>query len=453
MVESELRAVVEKIISTGKHGPFAIATSKEIKGSITFSLEPTVWREKDWPEEGAVVFLTKLRMKRAGWRAKFGRYWLLSDEQTAYKEEVVKSFRCFFESLKVKFFPSAEDVTWKKWVDYKDRGLEDLINLLSSDVRCNFKRRALFLLFVPGADFNPLYWKEEVGKFYYKNNLLENIPVDLLDYVADLIIGFITVLLPSNGLRLEDVECGSDGMDRFAFPGKYHNVLNFYNRCIPYFLKVLPKEKAEKIFPLFSLIDISTFQSLDDSSGYSPFENLLYMEIDEKWKRMADARMRNIINNEANGVTKPREVWEEALGQYARIIQLQLGGNFGHSLEFLADQIQFILNVSRGRGGLISNWNVIVLFNLFSGEKFKKLRHEISRYVLLEECEDFSKFSIYSEETEQAAKKILEEFGDDQELFEKIKILFLKYEERKNEERAYNDEKNKEEAGILAEMK
>jgi hypothetical protein len=81
-----IKAVVQKVIREGKHGPFAVATSNQLEGSVTFSLEPTVWKEKEWPEEGMMVYLGELRQKRAGWRAKNGRFWKPSDEQTQQTE-------------------------------------------------------------------------------------------------------------------------------------------------------------------------------------------------------------------------------------------------------------------------------------------------------------------------------------------------------------------------------
>lgn len=77
-----VKAVVHKVVRDGKHGPYAISTCDEIDGSVTFSLEPTVWKGDEYPEEGSVVHLSNLRQKRAGWRAKKGRFWQLSDEQT-----------------------------------------------------------------------------------------------------------------------------------------------------------------------------------------------------------------------------------------------------------------------------------------------------------------------------------------------------------------------------------
>lgn len=74
------RAIVEKIIQGGKHGPYAVARSEEL-GSITFALDGNVWQESDWPDAGTYVMLWDMRKKRSGWRAKHGRFVEPSDEQ------------------------------------------------------------------------------------------------------------------------------------------------------------------------------------------------------------------------------------------------------------------------------------------------------------------------------------------------------------------------------------
>jgi len=78
--DKSYRAMVEKVIKDGPHGPYAVASSEEL-GSITFSLEPPVWQEDDYPEPGTEVVLSKIIKKRAGWRARLGRYVTPSDEQ------------------------------------------------------------------------------------------------------------------------------------------------------------------------------------------------------------------------------------------------------------------------------------------------------------------------------------------------------------------------------------
>jgi len=74
-------AIVQGIEPVGHRGPYAIAKSEEL-GSITFSLNEPVWREKDWPENGTWVALEQLIKKRAGWRAQQGRFMKPSDQPT-----------------------------------------------------------------------------------------------------------------------------------------------------------------------------------------------------------------------------------------------------------------------------------------------------------------------------------------------------------------------------------
>lgn len=80
------RAVVEKIIEGGRHGPYVVARSDEL-GSVTFSLDDPVWRESGRPEPGTCVMLSQIRKKRAGWRAYRGRFIGPSDERPSNSKE------------------------------------------------------------------------------------------------------------------------------------------------------------------------------------------------------------------------------------------------------------------------------------------------------------------------------------------------------------------------------
>ena len=380
---------------------------------------------------------------------------MLSDEQTAKKERAMKNVKVFIEGLRQKFFPAEEDKAWKQWVDYKDRENCDLIDLLSSDVKDSFKRRALFLLVVPSADFNPIYWTKEIGKFYHQTDFLKNLTADQLDYVTDLIIEFCSMLKPIHCAKPKGVVEGGGGVTVFmSIPDKYHDALYFYNNCILQLLILLPVEKAKKVFPHFSLIDISTYSNMEDASGYNPLKNIFYIEeIDERWKREADARMCEIVLSEISGVSKPREKWEEAIRQYADIVQMMLYGEIKYSLELYASQIQFIMDNRQGKNKLIDNWQVIKLFDLLAGDQFKKLRHTIARHVLLENTGEFSKFSIYNNGTQQTVDHILIEFGDDNELIAKIRELEVERDRKQTKSEAYQAEKKATEDEILAQMR
>jgi hypothetical protein len=83
------RAVVQRIIRDGPHGPFAICTlsGNVAVGSVTFSLDSHVWPEQIWPEPGTLVVVSDVVKKRAGWRAHSARFVRLSDEQATHSKE------------------------------------------------------------------------------------------------------------------------------------------------------------------------------------------------------------------------------------------------------------------------------------------------------------------------------------------------------------------------------
>lgn len=67
-------------LRSGRFGPFAIASSDMVDGSVTFSLRQPVWDETRDPEPGDTVYLSTLRRTKAGWRALRGRFLKPADE-------------------------------------------------------------------------------------------------------------------------------------------------------------------------------------------------------------------------------------------------------------------------------------------------------------------------------------------------------------------------------------
>ena len=176
-------------------------------------------------------------------------------------------------------------------------------------------------------------------------------------------------------------------------------------------------------------------------------------KISEKWKIAADARMRKIILSELSEKTNPREDWEEAIYQYAQILQMMLYDELPYSMELYASQIQFLMDNRQGKEKLIDNWHVIKLFNLLTADTYKNLRYTIARYVLLEDRGEYSKFVIYSTETQNAANYILKEFGYDSELVCKIRELEEEEDKKKAENDACQGKKQAIEDDILAQMR
>ena len=80
-MSDQIRAVVQRIVR-GKHGDYAVATSEAIRdGSVTFSLQRSVWGERRGSERGVIVVLSDLEKKRGGWRAHKARFLKPADER------------------------------------------------------------------------------------------------------------------------------------------------------------------------------------------------------------------------------------------------------------------------------------------------------------------------------------------------------------------------------------
>jgi hypothetical protein len=451
----ERKAIVQKVFSEGKHGPYLVAIAENIEGSITLSLEPTAWQESDWPEEGEIIHLSDLRSKRAGWRAKKGRYWRPSDEQTVNSKEqnMSKELKKVISRLRDKWLPEEEDRVWRQWVDLKkSRVTSDLLDLLSLKVRDSFKRRALFLLMAPSADFNPVYWERKIGCLCSETKFLGLLSPGLLVYAAELVIEFCSVLRPVGNDRSGIITCGGYIKISKKVLDEHSGTLEFYNNCMQALLKLLPSYWAEKVFLLFPLKDFSCYSSIDEGSGYNPFGRLMGdKEINEKWKKAADTRMRMVIEDEVAGLTRPRADWEEALGCYSNIIQLQLFSELHYSRELFVDQMLF-LTFDRYRGKhLIKGYNVARIFAILSGEDCKDLRHRIARFVILFD-NSLGKFFIYSD-TIKAAEQMLAEFGEsDPELKNRLQILFEESESRKSEKNDFNHKAKEAEENVLSLM-
>jgi hypothetical protein len=367
----------------------------------------------------------------------------------------MKSLTVFIEQLRSKWFPTSDDKAWEQWVNYKRRETRDLIDLLSSDVRDGFKRRAMFLLLVPSSDFNPIFWKEDIGKFYGGVDFLQKLTPELLGYAADLIAEFSAVLKPIHREKPKNVVEGGGGITVYMqVPDRYHDALHFYNNCILSLLVLLPSEQGEKLFPLFSLNDISTFYNMDDTSGYNPFRGLMSMKgVDEKWKWAADEAMRQIIRDELSGKTVPREEWENAFRCYSELVQMQCYG-LEYPIELFAGQVQFLMDNRASAALTINSWNVITIFNLLSSDRYQSLRHQIARFVVAEDKGESSKFSVYNDQTRQAADWMLEEFGDiDQELAGKLQELIKEGEQKQAENLTIVTEAKSTEEAILSAMR
>ena len=87
MLKSEIQATVRKVNPDGRRGPYVSATSKGVKGTITFSLLPEVWHSSTFPQMGTFVVLSDLQKRGKGWIAMSARLYTLADESPTANQE------------------------------------------------------------------------------------------------------------------------------------------------------------------------------------------------------------------------------------------------------------------------------------------------------------------------------------------------------------------------------
>lgn len=349
--------------------------------------------------------------------------------------------KVILERFQSRCFPNSDDKVWKQWVDLKKREPKDLVELLSLEVRDTLKRRAVFLLLVPSAEYSGIYWNGKVGNFGYETNFLKTLNSNLLIYATQLIIDFYSMLMPKHNYNPMHYKEGGSGFTMYiSVPDKYHDALFFYNNCILLLLTMVPEEQGKHIFSLFSLIDISTYWNMEEESGYNPFYNLLSSNVAEKWKKLADSKMKQIIANELTGNTKPREEWENALECYDYIIRLQLlGENLPYSVELFADQIRFLVSEEHYGKDIIHSSQVCKIYQILSADIYKDIRYRVAKFIIFGKKEEYS---IWSEEILQGANMMLDEFSQDNELSGTIKLAIEEY-EKKSIELKIESNKNK----------
>ncbi len=355
------------------------------------------------------------------------------------------------QRFKSSWFPSKDDKIWKKWVDFKERNSNDLAKLLSSDIKDDFKKRAIFLLLVPSKKLNPIYWKGRLNYAGGSPKFIKNIPANLLGEAIILINNFTKALDPKRtDYQMHQVTKTPDFELTLPIVNEANEALGYYNKCLLELLTVLPIEQGEKIFSNYSLRDITYWESMEDCSGYTPFLNLMLRnDIAEYWKELADLKMQSIIKNEMSGKTKPRQKCEKAIYDYIRTINCETYDKPTYSNELLVKQITFMINTKPIKD-TFSSGVFNSLFKRLNDPIYKNLRYEMSKLAILEN----ENFWMYSDDDHEFIKRIKTEFGDsDKNLFNKIEELIAQEKNRDLIENASIVANQKAEELLLSTMK
>ena len=301
----------------------------------------------------------------------------------------------FFDELKNRTALTPEDEKyWKYWVDFKNREWRDLYALIASDVRPEFKKRAILILLAPTPKWIPFYFKQEAShKHWCDRKFILTLTPDLAIYTADLVAHFCGLFL----------DLGENH--------KHIKALDFYNHCIINLLPLIPDKNAEELIELFQI---------DLLAGGVFFH--YFLEDDKvpfQWKKIIDSRMRTIIHDEkmGKGSVRSKLLGESAIELYAKMIERVIyreNGNLTYTFDFFAEQVHFLIDnhSSDEKYPLLSRNYLFKYLKLFAGDEHEFLRLKIARYLILHK---FEEFKIYCNDALEASKMVLNEFGDSDE--------------------------------------
>jgi hypothetical protein len=315
------------------------------------------------------------------------------------------------------FFDSSDDEAWKNWVDFKKPEWRDLYALIAGDARPSIKKRAILILLVPVYNWVPFYWNRSGDNYKYDwcdRKFIETLTPELAEYAADLVKSYYKILINLNQ------------------PLDYAHEIIFYNECIIDLLPLLSEEKATELFSHYK-INISAFNA---STVHRFFGFAMFSDVNIEWKKMADAQLRQMItnkeaiNNPEHANNRGRAICglADTLGAYVECKKPP------YDLDLFASQIDFLIDHTKNEKIHYLRTNEKICFlradhlanylKIFRSEKYQKLRHKITRYIILHKKDHFR---IYSEEMMEAAKMAMEEFEKtDPKLSLKLKAIIKK---------------------------
>jgi len=223
--------------------------------------------------------------------------------------------------------------------------------------------------------------------------------------------------------------------------------LYFYNIIVQRLIPLLEKEQAEKLFARFRINDIENW-----CSSYNPLKILYYDQaVDESFKKQAAGQIHEIIQKEQKGEIKPRVEYNKSVSQYSNILSSILySKELPVSREFYQEEIAFMLGVETGKP-ILESWETGKVMDILDDPQ---LKHKfVRRQVLTGEENLFERFKILDKDREVTARRILNEFPEDQELRTYLEEQLEEWEIRSEQERKDEEEESRKEQLILQGMK
>jgi hypothetical protein len=316
-----------------------------------------------------------------------------------------------------------QNKAWENWftVEDRDRNQHEVEVLLKSDVKDAFKARVLAILLAPRAEDVPFVGgkcaKSDTDLMFDKNTQFSDLPPLLRACAFELLV-----------IYTRAVE------DRSR-----------YGRHILDALTTLSPEHsaAAQLFDRYALMG---------QPDYPTFGELLRSKAPEKWKWLADAKMRELILTGKKTPTTDDGV----LAEYSYSIMVCLNGKpFPYGEDLLVSQIEFLLGFPNLRSYCLCYDNLTRRgLERIGGVARRDLRHQFARRMVLDEGGESGTFEINYTEGRTVAVMLLKEFGEsDPELGAYLRSAIADADKYKRKQNAAARKRNARDNALLARMR
>jgi hypothetical protein len=320
---------------------------------------------------------------------------------------------------------------WKKWTRETKKEIANLVTLIQSSAREEFKAMAIIVMFAPDLNLLPrrsFAWKDNTYTYVYDGNHLNfsKLSVPLQQFAAKVMCAGIEHSQQYKGKKTTYLRSTS--------------TLGYYSEfCLQLLTVMDPADPiAKELFDHYDLNDWKAFSCPfdDEPSGYNPFDRLLRSNASPEWKTLADQWMRKRIVEEISGVAHPRVAYECALACYIRHIEKCIGSSAYERALFIS-QISFIVSEETAAyKGILFQYEKLSNLLWFLGKSETELRakvlYRMAKALPANYWIGTSGFSEYSHK-KSAITLLLNECGPIDELLrEKLQLILDRSDNEEN---------------------
>ncbi|MCR4276254.1 MAG: hypothetical protein NUV90_02635 [Candidatus Parcubacteria bacterium] len=263
---------------------------------------------------------------------------------------------------------------WAEWLDVVQERKIQRLNLLPVDAKHlskfilgdagdAFKARAIAILLAPEDRLIPFTWPVRVPDYSWRYA-----EIDFARLSPQLQMFSLSVLEINSGLNIADAERPDA------------RVVHSFNEFILSKLAVLLEDDAtaERLFNCYQLY----VERGNQYDYYRSFELILRAKIPEKWKKLADDKMRELIRLRQKGRTRRRNAFDSPFLYYMDPIMVHFLSELPYSMDLFASQIAFIIGspgMDDDKLSFLSSHTGTVQ-QMLEGEPYAELRGKLIKF-------------------------------------------------------------------------